>query len=83
MDTLSPKTGTTHQRRPHHSMNLEPRVLPQHQHHLSRGSSGLASMSFCSPVLDIAWDWGTFGGSLTFVIAMEEVSGLQAEPHML
>lgn len=54
----------------------EPRVLLQLPS--SPGSSGEGSTSSCSPAWDTAWAWPTCGGSRTFVIATEEVSGLQA-----
>ncbi len=79
MGMLSLKMATTRHRL-HLSpcMNPSPRVLQPFQPRLSRGSSGEGSMSSCSPASDTAWDWGTCGGSLTFVIVMEEVSSLKA-----
>ncbi len=69
--------ATARQLRLHHShsLNPAPRVLCPLL--LSRGSSGEGSTSSSSPVSDTVWDWGTCGGSRTFVTVMEEVSSLQ------
>lgn len=73
MEIQSHKMVSTHQVHLHHSHSLNANYLLQHR--LSRGSSGVESMSSCSPALDTAWDWETCGGSPTFVTAMAEVSG--------
>ena len=57
----------------HHSPNLKHSPLPPYRTHTSHESSGVASMSSCCPVLDIASALATCGGSPTSATAMEEV----------